>query len=170
MFLLYLGGILAVLLSVSLPVVGIWFSLKKRVSRVARAGLAPLAFLPLLIFGGDIGFRYLQHRNLKNRWSMVRPGMSVTEVEELLGPPDRVWGKGEAIHNLIFGWRNSRPMWEYKSPLGKCLLQLDSHAPYIRFRCGLDDLDFFGPSGLYLQVSDANTVHSVGRFTEADVQ
>ena len=105
-----------------------------------------------------------------HKWSKVFEGMSVTEVQELLGPPDNIWRPGEAVQNLLYNWRNHWPLWEYDDPMKKCILHVDGDAPFVRLRCGLDDLRLLGPSGKYFHVRDQGTVHSIDQFRERDVQ
>ena len=169
MFWPYCAGVTVTLISLLLPAVGLWVWLRKTVVPGKKRLLASLTLLPLLVFGGDLAFRYVQHTTFHRKWTTLRLGMGIDDVKGLMGPPNKVWQKGEAVKTLFFGWRNFRPMWEYDSPLTKSMLCFTREAPYVRFRTELDSLLLFGPSEYYFQVDDDNTLHSIGEFIDSDV-
>ena len=149
----------------------VFLILRKRTSLAPRRRAVILAAssLPFLIVAADLATRGVQQSLLNSRWGKLRKGTHVREVEALLGKPDRIWAPGQATHNLLFGWRNARPIWEYYHPMDKAFLWLGTESPFVRIRSPLDNLRLFGPTGYYLQVDREGRVHSIGSFREMDV-
>ena len=98
--------------------------------------------------------------------------MATRDAKALVGDPSNVWKAGEAVHNLLYQWRNRYPIWEYDRPISKRILVFESNPPFVRFRSSLDNLRVFGPRRrrFFFQVADDDTVRIVGRFSELDVR
>ena len=83
----------------------------------------------------------------------IEVGSDFREVESSLGPPDRIF-----VHGTV--WQGSArsnrwPVWVYHAPRHRGFLTVLSPFPYLRFKCGLDNLYDAWEGGLWGLKSDS---------------
>ncbi|MCH7728529.1 MAG: hypothetical protein IH991_18915 [Planctomycetes bacterium] len=171
----YALGVGAVAIAFFAPLaVLVWLARRPKAHVRIKAAAVCLSLLPAIVFIGDFAIRGIQDVVFRRQFDKIHPGMATRDAKALVGDPSKVWEAGEALHNLVWQWRNRYPIWEYDRPISKCILVFESKPPFVRFRSSLDNprLFSFGPprGGYIFQVADDDTVGIVGRFSELDVQ
>ncbi|HLF94220.1 MAG TPA: hypothetical protein VJB14_12225 [Planctomycetota bacterium] len=153
MFWAYFFADLLLLTSLGAPYLAWRWMQHSPASRSTRVRILALTLLPGLFLAGDFAVPGLRQLLFSLKWSGIEVGSDFREVESSLGPPDRIF-----VHGTV--WQGSArsnrwPVWVYHAPRHRGFLTVLSPFPYLRFKCGLDNLYDAWEGGLWGLKSDS---------------